>query len=103
MPSPVYLLDTNVVLHLVRGNALGQHLASAFGLLDAVKRPLVSIVTHGELMVVADRNSWGVQKCLALQKALDNLVTIDLNDRSVLTADVECSGSRDVRRAGRAS
>jgi predicted nucleic acid-binding protein len=59
MAGPVYLLDTNVILHLVRGNALGKRLASVFGLLDTVYRPLVSIVTHGELLVMADRNQWG--------------------------------------------
>ncbi len=63
---PVYLLDTNVVLHLVRGSALGQHLASTFGLLDAVNRPLVSVVTHGELIVIADRNGWGEEKPVLL-------------------------------------
>jgi predicted nucleic acid-binding protein len=47
MAAPVYLLDTNVILHLVRGNALGKHLAAVFGLLGAVYRPLVSIGPMG--------------------------------------------------------
>jgi tRNA(fMet)-specific endonuclease VapC len=89
MAAPVYLLDTNVILHLVRGNSLGKHLASAFGLLDSAYRPLVSIVTHGELLVLADRNQWGKDKLAVLRTALDNLVTIDLNDRAVLNAYVE--------------
>jgi predicted nucleic acid-binding protein len=89
MASPVYLLDTNVVLQLVRGKVLGRYLASIFALLDTVNRPLVSIVTHGELRVIADRNNWGAEKLAALQSALDNLVTIDLNDRAVLQAYVD--------------
>ena len=89
MPSPVYLLDTNVVLQLLRGKGLGTYLASTFGLLDTVNRPLVSVVTHGELWLIADRNNWGTEKRAALQSALDNLVTIDLNDRAVLQAYVE--------------
>lgn len=89
MPSPVYLLDTNVVLYLVRGEAVGQRLAARFGLLSAVNRPLVSIVTHGELLLLAARNNWGAKKVAALLSALDNLVTIDLNDRAVLSAYVE--------------
>ncbi len=84
MPEPVYLLDTNVILHLVRGNELGKYLAQTFGLLDAVNRPLVSIVTHGELLVIADANGWGDKKREALATALDNLVTIDLNHEQVL-------------------
>lgn len=89
MAAPVYLLDTNVVLHLVRGSALGEHLASTFRLRDPVYRPLVSIVTHGELLVLADRNNWGANKRSVLQTALENLVTVDLNDRAVLEAYVE--------------
>jgi len=89
MPSPVYLLDTNVVLHLVRGNAIGKELAAAFGLLNSVNRPLVSIVTHGELLLLAARNNWGTEKRAALENALDNLVTVDLNDKAVLSAYVE--------------
>ena len=89
MPSPLYLLDTNVILHLVRGNDLGKHLVSNFGLMNAVSRPLVSVVTHGELYVLADRNRWGSSKLAALKTTLDNLVTIDLNDESIIKAYVD--------------
>ncbi len=89
MPSPVYLLDTNVVLHLVRGNAVGKELATAYGLLNSVNRPLVSIVTHGELLLLAARNNWGAEKRASLENALDNLVTVDLNDKAVLSTYVE--------------
>lgn len=84
MPEPVYLLDTNVILHLVRGNEFGKYLAGTFGLLDAVNRPLVSIVTHGELLAIADRSGWGEKKREVLSTALENLVTIDLNHEQVL-------------------
>jgi tRNA(fMet)-specific endonuclease VapC len=89
MPSPVYLLDTNVVLHLVRGNAVGKELAAAFGLLNNVNRLLISIVSHGELLLLAARNKWGAEKRAALENALDNLVAVDLNDKAVLSAYVE--------------
>ena len=76
MASPIYLLDTCVILHLVRGNPLGSYLATTFGLKSPASRPLVSIVSHGELLLIADRNKWGAQKMAALRMALDNLVTI---------------------------
>ena len=88
MARPLFLLDTNVVLHLVRGNALGKYLAATFGLLDRVNRPLVSVVTHGELRLIAARNGWGADKLKALSHAFDNLVTIDLNHEAVLNAYV---------------
>lgn len=89
MASPVYLLDTNVVLHLVRGGPVGREIGTAFGLLGSVNRPLVSIVTHGELLLLAARNNWGAEKRAALENALDNLVTVDLNDQAVLAAYVD--------------
>ena len=88
---PVFLLDTNIILHLVRGNKLGRHLASTFGLLNTVFRPLVSIVSHGELWVIADRHGWGDNKTGTLKTALSSLVTIDLDDQSIIEAYVEVS------------
>ena len=90
-PKGVYLLDTSILLHLVRGKDLGKHLTSTFGLLDLVYRPLVSIVSHGELQVIADRHGWGAEKRKALRTTLSNLVTIDLDDQSIIEAYVEVS------------
>lgn len=46
-------------------------------------------MTHGELLLPAARNNWGAEKRAALENALDNLVTVDLNDKAVLSAYVE--------------
>jgi predicted nucleic acid-binding protein len=80
--------------------SLGKHLASTFGLLDALNRTLVSIVTHGELLVMADRNNWGREKLTTLQTMLDNVVTVDLNDRAILNAYVEVQRVSRAARAG---
>lgn len=48
--SILYLFDTNVVLALHRGNQLGNYLNSKFNLSDVLNRPLISIVTHGEVV-----------------------------------------------------
>ena len=52
-----YLLDTNVLLMLVRGGPRGAALDERFGLRSARLRPLVCIVTHGEVRALAQRNS----------------------------------------------
>lgn len=49
----------------------------------------MSIVSHGEIWVLADRNTWGQEKREALSVMLDNMVTIDLNDRTVIQAYVD--------------
>ncbi len=39
---------------------------------------LVSVVTHGEIWALADRNNWGDDKRAALGQMLDGLITVDL-------------------------
>jgi len=77
------------LLHLLRGKQLGQFINQTFSLSHAVHRPLVSVVSHGELWVIAERNSWGDARKRAVSAMLDNLVTVDLNDQSVVEAYVE--------------
>lgn len=44
-----YVLDTNILLLLARGKERGQEIATRYGLLAPGLRPLVSVVSHGEL------------------------------------------------------
>ncbi len=62
MNNPLVLLDTNVVLTLVRGNELASFIDAKFELRTAKARPLVSVVSHGEVRVLAGRNGWGQTK-----------------------------------------
>ena len=89
MSDPFYVLDTNIVLTLVRGNTLARFIDNQFGLRSSKVRPAISIVTHGEVRVLASRNGWGAAKLTALRNALDNLVTIDIYHPAVLDAYVE--------------
>jgi predicted nucleic acid-binding protein len=82
------LLDTNVILALVRANDLGQDIDKRFGLTTATQRPFASIVSLGEVHVLARRNGWGEKKLAALENALDNLVVVDINHPSVIEAYV---------------
>jgi len=53
MSSGPLLLDTNILLELVRDKDLGKHISSQFNLKSAVHRPLISIVTVGEIWALA--------------------------------------------------
>jgi predicted nucleic acid-binding protein len=88
MSPRLYLLDTNVVLALVRGKALGVRIDATFGLSTGKRRAAISVVTHGEVRVLASRNGWGEPKLEALENALDALVTVDLNVAEVIDAYV---------------
>ena len=53
-----FVLDTGVLLSLIRGNELGTRIDREFGLTRSMRLHTVSIVTHGELKVLADLNEW---------------------------------------------
>jgi tRNA(fMet)-specific endonuclease VapC len=86
--NALYLLDTSVLLALIRGKHLGSYLNQTFGLSEVLNRPLVSIVSHGEIWALAQRGNWSDKKRAALREMLGDLVTIDLNDPSIIDAYV---------------
>lgn len=83
------LLDTSVLLHLVRNKELGQRIIPQFDLGNAVYRPMISIVTVGEIRSLADRRQWGEAKLEFLERVMEKLVILDINDAAVLEAYVE--------------
>ena len=78
------LLDTNILIHLVRGNATGQAIDARYGLLDRPERPLISIVTVGEVMKFAEWRNWGERKRATLRGLLEELVIVDISDETIL-------------------
>jgi tRNA(fMet)-specific endonuclease VapC len=86
--SQSYILDTSVLLNLIRGHDLGKSIDRAFGLRAAFHRHIVSIVSHGELRVLAARNLWGDQKVGALSLALQELVTVNVDSNAMVDAYV---------------
>jgi tRNA(fMet)-specific endonuclease VapC len=53
--SELLLLDTNIVIHLIRDNEIGQQVDAAFQICHRPDRPLISIVTIGECLSLARR------------------------------------------------
>jgi tRNA(fMet)-specific endonuclease VapC len=83
------VLDTRVLVHLVRGRAAGRMLDRRHGLTTAELRPLVCIVTVGECLSIARHNGWGPSKRDLLQALLRELVVVDISDARVLDAYAE--------------
>ena len=83
MASPRYLLDTNVVIALVRGNELGRYLDATYGLSAPGTDPEVSIVTVGELVAFAGKAAWGAAKWAALAQRLTTLTAHDVDAQFV--------------------
>ena len=90
MSSPVgYLLDTNVLLELLRGNDLGEALDARFGLRSSLGSSMICVVTVGEMLALARKFGWGTTKFDKLRRMLDQLVWIDISNPQLLDAYAE--------------
>ena len=84
-PSTLVVLDTSVVVHLVRHNEVGERIDRDYGLTSRADRPLVSIVTVGEVMYLADYFGWGVEKKQVLRDLLSQLVVVDVGQGDIVS------------------
>ncbi len=80
------LLDTAVILHVVRGNETARRIDAAMNLSRRPERPLISIVSVGEALGFAEYRGWGEDKTTRLRALLEHLVPIDINSEIVLEA-----------------
>jgi predicted nucleic acid-binding protein len=86
---PRFVLDTNVVVQLFRGNEIGKRIEAEFGLFTASLPPLLSVVSLGEARSLARQWSWGPEKITQLHALLLKLVIIDINREPVVASYVE--------------
>jgi tRNA(fMet)-specific endonuclease VapC len=75
-PSPRYLLDTNILVHLVRQGAAWQRIREEYQLLLIEPTPLISVVTAGELRSLAYQWNWGAAKRDQMEFALGYFHTV---------------------------
>ena len=73
-----YLLDTNILLALIRGKDLGTFIDTTYQLSAQSQRPLVCVVSVGEIWTLAARNCWGALKRAALATMLQNVVLVEI-------------------------
>jgi predicted nucleic acid-binding protein len=89
--SQRYLLDTNILLHIVRGgnsSVLIAELEARFDLFTGRNRVYVSYVTVGEIRVLGEKNHWGANKWTELNRLLTNYQVIPLSGPNLLDAYV---------------
>lgn len=81
-----YLLDTNILVHLIRGKTVGKAIEANFGLRGALNRSTICIVTVGEAYSLARKWNWGQQRMADLRNLLAQVVWIDINRAPILDA-----------------
>jgi predicted nucleic acid-binding protein len=85
-PSPLLILDTNVLVHLLRNNAVGQAIEKTYSLTTRPERPLLSSIVEGELRGLAESWNWGTRKIQTLETTLSELVRISAGEPEVVAA-----------------
>jgi predicted nucleic acid-binding protein len=84
-----YLLDTNVIVAIIRGNDFGKRLDDVYALSSSISRSMISVVTIGEMLSLARQFNWGGPKRDKLQALLDEIVSIDINHPDILDSYAE--------------
>ena len=72
----ILLLDTNILLHLIRQDATGKRIMRDYQIYSSAHRPVISEVSIGELKSLATQRQWG-------QKLQDDMLDL-LNSFTVM-------------------
>jgi predicted nucleic acid-binding protein len=91
------LLDTDVLLHLLRDRAAGRWIHAEYALSARPERPLICKVTIGELLRMGARpqNSWGAARRRMLQIWRQNLVVMPIGREPILENYAEIGAFAD--------
>jgi tRNA(fMet)-specific endonuclease VapC len=78
------ILDTGVLVQLVRYNAAGKRIDEQLRLTGRQERPLISVVAVGELHALALKLGWGREKVRQLSEVVRQLVVVDISRTDVI-------------------
>ncbi len=78
-----YVLDTNILLSLVRNSNLGVKINQDFGILNSQHQVSISITSRAEILSIAKKRDWGNNKIQKLEELLKNFALLTLNESVV--------------------
>ncbi len=78
-----YILDTNIIIHLVSNTNLGKDVMSKYDLLNLQNQVFISITARGEILSIASQRNWGSKKIKILTEFLESFVVLNLNESIV--------------------
>ncbi len=82
----LFLLDTSVLLAFIRAGELGQRIEEQFQLRNSPFRPLLSVISAGEIHALAKRFGWGRAKINSMTTLLDELVWVSIDAEEIIDA-----------------
>ena len=85
MPEPIaYLLDTGLLILYARGKEAAQEIERQFQFAATAFKPIISVVTVGEVYAFARWRSWGEQKLAQLEKFRSSLIEVDISRPEII-------------------
>jgi len=83
MANTVYFLDTNILVHLIRRDGIGQYVNDHYSLLASDPPPMISDVTEGELRSLSIQWKWGAKKKEQMEFVLSLFRHVPINTKKV--------------------
>lgn len=86
MAKPLYLLDTNILVHACRRDSSWEAIKVQFDPMMAEPHPVYSFVTDGELRSLALQWSWGEDKIEQMEYVLQYFLRATLETAGIIEA-----------------
>lgn len=86
---PAYLLDTTILVAYIRADALGKYVERRWRFRASPHKPLVCVVSVGEVLGLARYLKWGRARIGAMRGLLNQLVWVDISAPEILEAYAE--------------
>jgi tRNA(fMet)-specific endonuclease VapC len=99
----IYLLDTNILVHLVRGKSVGKTLAQNFGFGSSSAQCVITCVSIGEMYSLSRQWEWEQQKLSQLDELIEQVVSVDINHPDIFHsyADIDFLAKLQGRKMGK--
>lgn len=81
--SDILVLDTSVVVDVARNNRSGQAILETYSLKNRADRPLISVITTGEMLGIAKLQAWNADKAKVLNELLSEFVKLEITPEVV--------------------
>lgn len=78
------IIDTCVLIHIIKKTITGDKCLKVISEFEEAPNIIISVVTKAEIESFVIQNSWGDKKIEQLQKLLNSLVVIDINQSDLL-------------------
>lgn len=85
-PNRLVMLDTQIIVFLMRGKEAGRSIDAALGLSTRPERPLLCSVVEGEMIGLARSWRWGQAKIETMRRSLGEMVRVSSGVPEVVEA-----------------